>query len=241
MADEENKLGKIRAKLKPNLALKVSERKKLPEDDLKRYDKLTAILAKLNAGEKVHNSDLKRWLKDDYANIAEFWQSEKETRADFTNVPEELRVYEKMVKKGIFYASRSNTSSCKGNHQLAESLHHRSEAAFEKAIERLQELLAEDAGYQQYLDRSVSFHAGSNIGINPIDIPRLITSRSLDRQGNGLDGHKRTKTDIKIDVIETVLADIAQSTRKIDVQKKSGHSDKLKKLLDNTGLDDELF
>lgn len=194
MADENKILAKIRAKLKPNLKLKESERKKLSEDDLKRYDKLTTLLAKLNAGEKVYTSDLQRWLKDDYANIAEFWQLEKETRADFTNVPEELRVYEQMVKKGIFYASRSNTSSCKGNHQSAQSLHHLSEAAFEKAIERLQELLAEDAGYQQYLDRLVSFEAGSEIGINPIDIPRLITSRSLDRQGDGVKAYKRTKT-----------------------------------------------
>ena len=56
-----------------------------------------------------------------------------------------------------------------------------------------------------------------------------------------MNDRKRTQNDIKISVVEDVLKGIAQSTREIDVKEQSVQSDKLKKLLDNTGLDDDIW
>ena len=242
MADEEKNLAKIRAKLKPNLKLKASERKKLSEDDLKRYDKLTAILAKLKAKEKVGTRELEHWLgKDNYESIAAGWEEEKTYRALLADIPEELKDYEEKLKRGGMFANRRDGKP-KTQNKLKE-MDDFADKAFDDAADTLTGILAQNPEYARYLDRDVDLAAGAtkSIGHCEIGIPRLITSRSIHRQGVSVSDRKRTQNDIKIDVVEDVLKGIVQSTRKIDVKKQSGQSDKLAKLLNNTGLDDELF
>jgi hypothetical protein len=62
----------------------------------------------------------------------------------------------------------------------------------------------------------------------------------LDRQGNGIKAHIRRKQDVKIDVVETVLTEIAESARDVDVKKPCENSTKLQQLL-NINNDDDLF
>ena len=54
MAQSNDSTAKVKAQLRGNIKLKASDRKKLSKDTLKRYDKLTAILVKLNANESRH-------------------------------------------------------------------------------------------------------------------------------------------------------------------------------------------
>ena len=240
MTNDKKDLAQIRARLKGGFELNEAERKKLSKDDLKRYDKLTAILAKLNAGEKVYTSDLQRWLKDDYASIAELWELEKETREQFSSVPEELREYENKIKKGLFFEGRRDYYRRRGHFEAASKMDVRAESEFEDALIRLEELITEDDSYRTYFDRAISFEAGAAIGTNPIELPRLITSRSLDRQGTGIKAHIRRKQDVKIDVVEQVLTEIAESARNVDVKKPCEKSAKLQQLL-NINTDDDLF
>ena len=56
MADTSKNLTQILAQLRGDLTLKDTERNKLSKNDLKRYDKLTAILEKLKDDETVYMS-----------------------------------------------------------------------------------------------------------------------------------------------------------------------------------------
>lgn len=240
MADNAERFEQIRERLNGRFALNEDERAKLSKTDLKRYDKLTAILAKLNAGEKVYTSDLQRWLKDDYASIAELWELEKETREQFSSVPEELREYENKIKKGLFFEGRRDSYRRHGNFKAASNMDARAESEFEDALIRLEELITEDDSYRTYFDRAISFEFGSALGASAIELPRLITSRSLDRQGKGIKAHIRRKQDVKIDVVEQVLTEIAESARNVDVKKPCENSTKLQQLL-NINNDDDFF
>ena len=84
------------------------------------------------------------------------------------------------------------------------------------ALEELSRLLALDPSLNIYLDRTVRFEAGSDIGTNGIQIPRLITSRSLDRQGDRLKQVSQRKNQVKINLVETVLKGMTESTGPID-------------------------
>lgn len=239
MAEDTDKLAKVRAKLKKDVKLKASERKKLSEYDLKRYDKLTGILAKLKAGEKVYTSDLQRWLKDDYAGIAADWEEEMTYRALLADIPQDLKDYEAKLKRGDMFANRRDGKRKAQN--KASVMDDFADKAFDEAADCLREILEENPSYVRYLDRNVSLESGAvnSIGHCEIGIPRLITSRSIHRQGVSVSDKKRTKNDIKIAVVEDVLLGIAESTRKTTVKKQSGQSDKLKKLLNNIDNEDD--
>ena len=46
----------------------------------------------------------------------------------------------------------------------------------------MQELLHADARIQQWFDRALDFDAEGDLGLTPVAMPRVITSRSLDKQ-----------------------------------------------------------
>jgi len=210
-------LAQLRSKLMASAQSKVIiEREHLSKDDQKRYDKLTAILERLKAGEKVYTSDLKRWLKDDYAKIAEDWEKAKSLMAYFSDIPKDFRLYTELVKQAQFYKNRSDAYGRRGNSQTANRIYYKSERYYELALEELSGLLALDPSLNIYLDRTVLFEAGSDIGTNAIQIPRLITSRSLDRQGDRLKQVSQRKNQVKINVVETVLRGMTESTGPID-------------------------
>lgn len=233
--DLNNCLVKIRATRK--VELDSEQREKLSKGDLKRFDKLTAILNKLQTGEKVCTSMLKRWLGDSYAEIAHQWEDEKATRDYFSDVPSELKRYAGIVKKAQFYENRSNYYSNRRKSMAAQKMHNKAELHYEKALEALSELLAADQSLQFYLDRTVSFEPDSDIGLSATQVPRLITSRSIDKNF-ALKSVQSTKHDLKIGVVERELIKIAESVRDKDVEK---HSEKLKKLLRIPGFDDDTF
>jgi hypothetical protein len=229
----------VRSLLKRDFKLKAAERKQLSREDLKRYDKLTVILAKLKTGEQVYTSDLTRWLRDDYKTIAERWEEEKQIREQMAYIPDELKEYEAMLSKPIFYANRRDSKGAK--HKTADHMDTLSINFFVDAIRRLEEILTVNPSYTRYLDREVEFSNGNihNISHDEIGVPRLITSRSAYRQGIGQT--KRKINEIRIEVVEDVLYEIASSVRIIGVEKTSdGSSNKLQELL-KTRSDDDFF
>lgn len=246
MNDNQKSVSEIRAKIHAadNDAIKLteSERKKLSKDDLKRYDKLTAILAQLKAGKTIDSSKMRRWLKDDYASIAECWDDEKKKREDFLDIPSELKEYEERLNKAIFTEKKSEFYSRRGHKKSAQNMRSQADRKYEGARERLMEILHANPYYHTYLDRPVSFDPNSefDVGIDSIQMPRLITSRSLDRQGSGIKGHMNSIQDIKKQVVEGVLRGIVDSVRSLDVKKPCETHTKLQQLL-NIEKDNDIF
>lgn len=239
MTDEQaKKLAGIRARLeKPSLT--ASEYNHLSKKDQKRYDKLTGILAKLKANETVYTSDLKRWLGDAYEGIAATWEYEKVLRKDYAEIPSELKDFEAKLRRGDLFANRRDGKNKAQN--KAAVMDDYADKAFDDAADFLQSILEEHPEYAMYLDRDVSLEAGheDSIAYDEIGIPRLITSRSANRLSNGQLQTKRSKQDIKIEVVEDVLSGIVESVRYTGVIKQSDQSEKLKKLLNNWDNEDD--
>lgn len=180
----------------------------LSEKGKRRLKKLKVLLAKLNAGQHVQNRDLQTWLTaDEYEQMEKDWQEQK---TEFRNIekPAELNEYELRLKKALLLYSRADYLSRKGKSAGAKELFNQADTAFERTIECLQELLQLDPGKEIWFDRALDFSAGSHIGIDPESIPRIVTSRSRERQGSGILNAQQSKREIKVSVVETAIAEL---------------------------------
>ena len=88
-------------------------------------------------------------------------------------------------------------------------------------MEILQELLHADASIQQWFDRALDLDADGDLGLTPVAMPRVVTSRSLDRQTT--DSRLISKREVKIATLEwAISALVAVET----IEKKNGRNRK---------------
>ena len=99
------------------------------------------------------------------------------------------------------------------------------ESLCEDALEILQEIVAADASLQIWFDRHLDFEHGSLIDASFGNLPRLVTSRSIEKQHD--DSRILKKLDVKLGVVERAIDSIG---RDIAVPSK-GDSFMLKKFL----------
>ena len=69
-----------------------------------------------------------------------------------------------------------------------------------------------DASIQQWFDRALDFDAGGDLGLTPVAMPRVITSRSLDKQST--DMRVMSKRDVKISTVEMAIRRLRNSDSK---------------------------
>ena len=85
----------------------------------------------------------------------------------------------------------------------------------------MQELLHADASIQQWFDRALDLDADVDLGLTPVAMPRVVTSRSLDRQTT--DSRLISKREVKIATVEwAISALLAVET----IEKKNGRNRK---------------
>ena len=82
------------------------------------------------------------------------------------------------------------------------------ESLYEDALEILQEIVAADASLQIWFDRNLDFGHGSLIDASLGNLPRLVTSRSIEKQHD--DSRIVKKLDVKIGVVERVINNIGR-------------------------------
>ena len=88
-------------------------------------------------------------------------------------------------------------------------------------METLQEIVAADASLQVWFDRALDFDADGDLGLTPVAMPRVVTSRSLDRQTT--DSRLISKREVKIATVEwAISALLAVET----IEKKNGRNRK---------------
>lgn len=87
-----------------------------------------------------------------------------------------------------------------------------------------------------WFDRPINFETGSDVSADLELLPRLVTSRSHQKQSS--DARLSTKRDVKLAVVERAMFSIGRD----DVAVESGVSSKLQSLLDELDalLDDDL-
>jgi hypothetical protein len=185
--------------------------RKLTAEETKRLNKLEATAAKLMCGENVQNLQFQTWLNtDEYEQIAAEWDTQKLFREELKDKPSELKRYEYKLKEAIMMRNRSDAYHRKGKKSAAYKLDSKCESLCEDALEILQEIVAADASLQIWFDRHLDFAHGSLIDESLGNLPRLVTSRSIEKLSD--DSRVVKKIDVKISVVECAIYSIGRDT-----------------------------
>ena len=159
----------------------------------------------------MQNRQLQTWLsEDEYAQVDIEWQEQLEIREELKDKPSELKRYEEKLKEAIMMRNRSDAYHRKGRKSAAYKLDSKCECLFEDALEILQEIVAADAGLQIWLDRNLDFGHGNLIDASLGNLPRLVTSRSIEKLRD--DSRVVKKIDVKISVVERAIYSIGRDT-----------------------------
>ena len=190
---------------------KENPRRKLTAEEAKRLAKLEALADKLKRGENVQNRQLQTWLlEDEYAQVDIEWQEQLELREELKDKPGELKRYEDKLKEAIMMRNRSDAYHRKGKKSAAYKLDSKCESLCEDALEIIQEIVAADASLQIWFDRHLEFEHGSLIDASLGNLPRLVTSRSIEKLSD--DSRLVKKIDVKIGVVERAIYSIGRDT-----------------------------
>ena len=92
--------------------------------------------------------------------------------------------------------NRSDAYHRKGKKPTVYKLDSKCESLCEDALELLQEIVAADASLQIWFDRNLDFGHGSLIDASLGNLPRLVISRSIEKQRD--DSHIVKELDVKI-------------------------------------------
>jgi len=188
---------------------KANPRHKLSAKETKRLNKLETIAEKLKRGENVQNRQLHTWLsEDEYAQIESEWQEQLALRETLKDKPSDLKRYEEKLKEAIMMRNRSDAYHRKGNKASAYKLDSKCESLCEDALEILQEIVHYDASLQIWFDRELDFGHGSLIDASIGNLPRLVTSRSIDKKnGNSRIARKQS---VKLAVVERAMHNVGR-------------------------------
>ena len=190
---------------------KVNPRRNLAKDETTKLAKLEGIAEKLKRGENVQNRQLQTWLsQDEYEQVDIEWQEQLELREELKDKPSELKRYEEKLKEAIMMRNRSDAYHRKGKKSAAYKLDTKCESLCEDALEILQEIVAADASLQIWFDRNLDFEHGSLIDASFGNLPRLVTSRSIEKLRD--DSRIVKKIDVKISVVERAIYSIGRDT-----------------------------
>ena len=191
---------------------KANPRRTLTAEEQKRLSKLEGIVDTLRRDENVQNRQLQNWLsEDEYTQIEAEWKTQKNFREELKNKPSELKRYEDKLKQAIMMRNRSDSYHRKGKKSAAYKLDSKCESLCEDALEILQEIVAADASLQIWFDRNLDFGHGSLIDASLGNLPRLVTSRSIEKQHD--DSRIVKKLDVKIVVVERAIDNIGRDIK----------------------------
>lgn len=188
---------------------KANPRRNLNSEEATRLAKLEAIADKLKRGENVQNRQLQTWLsEEEYAQIEAEWEEQLALRGTLKDKPSELKRYEEKLKEAIMMRNRSDAYHRKGNKAASYKLDAMCESLCEDALEVLQEIVQHDASLQIWFDRELDFGHGSLIDASIGNLPRLVTSRSKDKQRGA--SRLASKLDVKLSVVERSIDSIGR-------------------------------
>ena len=189
---------------------KANPRRTLTAEEHRRLSKIEAIAAKLKRGENVQNRQLQTWLSEgEYSQIEAEWDTQKLFREELKDKPIELTRYQDKLKEAIMMRNRSDAYHRKGKKSAAYKLDSKCESLCEDALEILQEIVATDSSLQIWFDRNLDFGHGSLIDASLGNLPRLVTSRSIEKQHD--DSRIVKKLDVKIGVVERAINNIGRT------------------------------
>ena len=184
-------------------------RNQLTSEETKRLTKLEAIATRLKRGENVQNRQLQTWLsEDEYAQIEAEWQEQLALRETLKDKPSELKRYEEKLTEAIMMRNRSDAYHRKGNKASAYKLDSKCESLCEDALEILQEIVHHDVSLQTWFDRELDFGHGSLIDASIGNLPRIVTSRSIDKKRGDI--RLASKQSVKLAVVQRAMHNVGR-------------------------------
>ena len=187
-----------------------------------RLLKLREILAQLEQSMPVAKRKIAAWLEQDYERVEEQWEQQLQLRQELKDKPLAVNVYERLLHKANFWEARAQRAS-KNGHKSYAALRSRADSAFEKALEYLEEQHSLDYSLQQWFDRDLDFSADGALNCCAGAVPLAVTTRSADRQGDGIKGAMLTKREVTIGVLESVIRELEReltvSTQEIEAER----------------------
>lgn len=172
----------------------------MAEDDA-RIAKLRRLLAQLNSNLHASNREMRKALGDSaYDGFESAWQDQLDLRKRLKDKPDEIRDYEKTLKRAIFLENKAKGARAKGAKSTGE-LARAAETAFEQLYEKLDEIIAADGTLSGWFDREVRSDASNAPDLSSIDAPRVVSAKS----GGGIASGIRNKRETKIAAIEHEL------------------------------------
>ena len=206
--DNQKPFSNFRKLLKERIE-KSNPRRKLSTEETKRLAKLEAIAEKLRRGENVQNRQLQTWLSEqEYEQLDYEWQEQLELRSELKDKPSDLKRYEEKLREATFNYNRAEGYSSKGKHTTAKTFYNKSESLCEDALEILQEIVQHDASLQIWFDRELDFGHGSLIDASIGNLPRIVTSRSIDKKRGDI--RLASKQSVKLAVVERAMHNIGR-------------------------------
>lgn len=192
--------------------METNPRRELTSEETRRLARLEAIADKLRCGENVQNSQLQIWLgEEEYEQLEYAWQEQLELREELKHKPSELKRYEEKLNKAEMMRNRANAYHRKGRKAAASSLDAKCESLCEDALEILHEIVTADQTLQLWFDRELDFSHGSLIDANLSSLPRLVTSRSNEKQRGDI--REMSKREVKLSVVERALQAIGRDEK----------------------------
>ncbi|WP_286339425.1 hypothetical protein [Ferrimonas sp. YFM] len=169
--------------------------------------KIESHIRKLSSGDKVTQRDLKAVLTDDeISQMNDEWEEEKSMREHKRDLWGQLGDYADMLDKADKVNNRYLKLSANPSALTKDKtvLFNKAQSLYEKAVERLEELLSDNGNLAECLDRTVDFSPGYEPYPSAEGVPRYCDSRSEHANRE----EKRTIKDIRISALQRKFDEI---------------------------------
>ena len=182
----------------------------------RRKVRLTELISRMMACKDIAPRDLENILTpEEFSHLQSQWASQLDMRDYVKDKPAAVTEYEDIIRQGQFLFNRSEgySTGTKRSHRrdrngvrYAKKFSDQSQAVFERALEHLSEASDIDPSLQVWFDRPLEFGPDGNIDLSPERMPKVVTSRSVDRQGDGILHSVQRKRELKQQTLQDALA-----------------------------------
>ncbi len=164
-------------------------------------------LDQLRQGKDVQLRDIKSVLTSAQCSAMEAdWAEQLKLRKP--EKPSGIKRYEDALNKALLLHGKLDARSGRGVN--LSDLKNRTDGAFEDAIEVLQESIEADQNLRHWFDRDIDFSFDTAIGLDPVSMPRVVTSRSLDNVGDPKYAfNHKSRRQSKIEALEAAEKEVA--------------------------------
>ena len=212
-----------------------------------RKKRIKELMRMLEKGLEVAKRDFDIAVGKDFAKLyKQRWAEQQELRK--IEVPSEVKEYEQMLQEAVMWHGRLDAYSGRNpkvgkvivnRKKIVDDMKNKTDGLFERAYEKLQEIIGADKSLMVWFDRGIDFSFNTHLGIDPVRMPRVITSKSLENlsQGQFKTLHNwQTMAEVKLDVLSLALDELDKQERtaeeiEAELKQNQQQAEKLKGML----------